>query len=501
MGDDRVLYQPTAFSKKKVHPGIFIFNTPTGSAVNLNVPIQVEVYRQGIDDEPDYVLNKSVEVKFVYKKPETSSQKVSKDYGIPIMKFNEFSDRITRNEEGQTTQLVVVWQGRTFTGPNYNGVHSVVLTFTLNDGTEITTDMIVMARAANLKPSRKRGGNAEQNTLYTFYNNFVRMVYERLGDGQQVDLVQLADELPVYDTGRINNFRQSVVIVNREDVANSHFNDLEIHAPKFISAVPMAPFFLLVKKDIRERPMSDYNVESIIIEPSDCGFTLESLGDNTPYMIDSLAGAYDMYFRGEQVRNVYTNLNHDPEGYIVKRFYIAYDVEEDKLPATVDVEITLPFNNKYGLTLHVVDNLRPIIVDVARMLNDPGAIGGEVNVDDNDFQETTHSMEDDMYGSYPQVTTPPLQGNNDTTFFDEMSVSSMDLQVEDDVEPKITSPLADDSMSLTDDGVDLSDIAKGEKLDLGLSDGDDDNKSLSSLEFSDIEYDNLKMPPTDDDDL
>lgn len=374
MGDDRVLYYPHALSKRRVNPAVFIINTPDRHAIDTSVPIEVECFVK--NESGDYVITTATKINFEFRKPEKSTAVMKPYFGIGKVKWNDFADTVNRNREGNDTQLIVAWQAKTLEGKDVIMVQAVRLIFTTTSGDRIRTPLILLAGGKKLK-----GGAV--NPIDAFFNTLVNELYEQFQNEQNVDLIELTETLDVFDLTDINRVRSRNTSRFRHESSNNNYDPLEIFTPKYLTAVPNAPFFVLFKRDPR-RPIVDYHIEHCTIDPYNCGFTLKCLSDETKYNTEHLAGANDLFFNGHPVRNVYDNLNRENNEYVIKRFIIDHDVAEH-IADTVGISLNLPYNTTFNFTVHVTKDIRKTVVEADMINEHADAIGMDIIVHNDEF--------------------------------------------------------------------------------------------------------------------
>lgn len=394
---DEILFQPSAFSKSKAYPGIFIFNTPSGYAIDLNQKIKYTAY--SVNNNKEYydvtdLFDLNFKYKSIYANGSPNKKKIDKKYGtVPIMTKYEFTNLVNINEDGREQQMVIVWPQGNMQNKETGGVQAVELEFTLTDGSTIKSERILYIKAG-VSTKKINGVSTKINAFEINFEANISKVYDVVKDGNKsnVDLVELAHELEPFDLTNVDNWRDRATFKQRENNVTSHAKKMEIIFPKYMVVVPGVPFFVLAKKD-KSRVHVDYKLESFHIEPyADRGFSMEALDFNAKYTTDSLPNINDM-FLGKTFQYYYGKLNGDLEEYYIIRFVISEDVEEN-IPTTVELTLNFPFGNTFAQDIVISKDIKHLIKQIAVLDRDPKSIQSTLTVDDGDFQD---GLEEEPY--------------------------------------------------------------------------------------------------------
>lgn len=474
---DELLFQPTAFSKRGGHPGIFIFDTPTGHAVDTKVKIGFTAY--GMNDNKEYYdITENVDVSFEYVLLGTTGRpkeiKINTNYGLPVMSKNNFSKLVDINEEGRRQQMLVVWPPASLETKGVISIQAVKLVFTMTDGSTVTSDHILCVKGDG-KTKTKNYVKTRVNRFVDNMKENVSKIYDKVKDGDKshVDLVELAEELVPYDTSNAETWRDRATFSHRERNPRSQSQKMEIIFPKYMVVVPNAPFFVLAKKD-NSRVEYDYTLESFNIEPySDRGFSAEALRFDGTYTTSTLPKINDT-FLGKSFRDYYQKLNGDLEDYHIIRFVICPDVE-DKLPSTVEMTLNFPFNNVFQANITISKDVKDLIKQIAVLDRDPKSIEKGITVDENDFQAGLEKEEEPYLFDYEDYELVKIDKKDDDN---QVQMGDLDDDFEMDNVP--VSPKNND---------DKSGMQFEEDDDLEIDDDDDLNKLLA-----DFEADNNNVP-------
>jgi hypothetical protein len=394
---DEILFQPSAFSKSKAYPGIFIFNTPSGYSIDLNQEIKYTAY--SINNNKEYYdVTDLADLNFKYKligaNGRPSKGKTDKKYGtVPVMPKHEFTDLVNINKDGREQQMVIVWPQGNMQFSETGSVQAVELEFTLTDGSTIESERILYVKGG-VKSKKINGVSTKINPFEDNFEETISKVYDVIKDGNKssVDLVGLAHDLDPFDLTNVNTWRDRATFKQRENNATSHAKKMEIIFPKYMVVVPGVPFFVLAKKD-KSRGRIDYGIESFNIEPyADRGFSVEALNFNAKYATDSLPNINDM-FLGKTFQYYYGKLNGDLDEYYIIRFVVSEDVEEN-IPTTVEMTLNFPFGNTFTQDIVISKDIKHLIKQIAVLDRDPKSIQNTMTVDDGDFQD---GLEEEPY--------------------------------------------------------------------------------------------------------